>query len=49
MNDGEIIVHGHAGDTVGYAMRGGEIYVKGNTGYRSGIHMKAYMDIRFTT
>ncbi|MDE5899101.1 MAG: glutamate synthase, partial [Treponemataceae bacterium] len=26
----------------GYAMRGGEIYIRGNTGYRAGIHMKAY-------
>ena len=26
----------------GYAMRGGKIYVKGNAGYRAGIHMKAY-------
>ena len=25
-----------------YAMRGGEIYVKGNAGYRAGVHMKAY-------
>jgi glutamate synthase domain-containing protein 3 len=44
MNKGEIIIHGNAGDALGYAMRGGEIYVRGNTGYRSGIHMKAYLD-----
>ena len=25
-------------------MRGGSIYVKGNAGYRAGIHMKAYKD-----
>lgn len=25
-------------------MRGGEIYVKGNAGYRAGIHMKEYRD-----
>jgi glutamate synthase domain-containing protein 3 len=25
-------------------MRGGSIYVKGNAGYRAGIHMKAYQD-----
>ena len=42
MNDGKIIVHGSIGDTAGYAMRGGEIYVKGNAGYRAGIHMKEY-------
>ena len=25
-------------------MRGGEIYVKGNVGWRSGIHMKSYLE-----
>ena len=25
-----------------YAMRGGKIYIKGDCGYRAGIHMKAY-------
>ena len=44
MNSGRIVIHGLCGDTVGYAMRGGEIYIKGNTGYRSGVHMKQYMD-----
>lgn len=44
MNAGRIVVHGNIGDTAGYAMRGGEIYVKGNAGYRTGIHMKAYQD-----
>ena len=33
-----------ASRAVGYAMRGGEIYVQGNAGYRVGIHMKAYQD-----
>lgn len=28
----------------GYAMRGGKIYVRGNVGYRTGIHMKAYRE-----
>ena len=44
MNFGTIAVHGSAGDAVGYAMRGGEIYVRDNAGYRAGIHMKAYAD-----
>jgi len=44
MNAGRIIVHGSIGDAAGYAMRGGEIYVEGNAGYRAGIHMKAYGD-----
>ena len=44
MNSGKIIVHGNAGDILGYSMRGGEIFVRGNVGYRSGIHMKSYLD-----
>ena len=44
MNDGTIVIHGNVGDAVGYAMRGGRIYVQGNAGYRSGIHMKAYKE-----
>ena len=28
MNKGRIIVHGSCGDTAGYAMRGGEIFIK---------------------
>lgn len=44
MNAGSIIVHGCAGDALGYAMRGGKIFVKENSGYRTGIHMKQYMD-----
>ncbi len=44
MNNGEIVVHGNAGDALGYAMRGGRIYVKGDCGYRTGIHMKQYID-----
>lgn len=44
MNSGKVIVHGSAGDILGYSMRGGEIYVKRDVGYRSGIHMKSYLD-----
>jgi glutamate synthase domain-containing protein 3 len=44
MNDGRIIIHGGAGDALGYGMRGGAIYVRDNAGYRTGIHMKEYMD-----
>jgi glutamate synthase domain-containing protein 3 len=46
MNDGRIIINGDAGDALGYAMRGGKIYVKGNSGYRTGIHMKQYKEKR---
>ena len=42
MNAGRIVVNGSAGDAAGYAMRGGEIYIRDNAGYRAGIHMKAY-------
>ena len=44
MNEGLIVVPGHAGDVLGYAMRGGRVYVRGNAGYRIGIHMKSYLD-----
>ncbi|MFC1945162.1 hypothetical protein ACFLWF_00235, partial [Chloroflexota bacterium] len=44
MNDGSITVYGHAGDTIGLAMRGGKIYVRDDVGYRAGIHMKEYGD-----
>ena len=44
MNDGDIIIHGSAGDVCGYGMRGGRIFIQGDCGYRGGIHMKAYQD-----
>ncbi len=42
MSAGKVIFHGSVGDICGYAMRGGFLYIKGNVGYRSGIHMKEY-------
>ncbi|MBM3710067.1 MAG: hypothetical protein FJW61_06580, partial [Actinobacteria bacterium] len=44
MNSGRIILHGDCGDILGYSMRGGEIYVRGSVGWRSGIHMKSYLE-----
>jgi glutamate synthase domain-containing protein 3 len=44
MNAGEIVIHGHTGDTLGYAMRGGRIFVRDFAGYRVGIHLKEYLD-----
>ncbi|HIP17438.1 MAG TPA: hypothetical protein EYG76_03955 [Methanothermococcus okinawensis] len=44
MDDGTIIIHGNGGDVTGHSMRGGRIFVRDNVGYRSGIHMKEYMD-----
>ena len=38
-------MHGDAGDVLGYGMRGGRVYVKGDVGYRVGIHMKAYENL----
>ncbi len=35
-------MNGAAGDVLGYGMRGGKLFVKGNVGYRVGIHMKSY-------
>lgn len=42
MNDGKVVVWGDAGDVLGYGMRGGKLFIKGNVGYRVGIHMKEY-------
>ncbi len=40
MNSGKVIVHGHAGDVLGYGLRGGKIHIRDDVGYRVGIHMK---------
>lgn len=42
MNEGQIIINGHAGDITGHSMRGGKIFVRDYVGYRVGIHMKEY-------
>jgi glutamate synthase domain-containing protein 3 len=42
MSSGRIIVHGNAWDVTGLAARGGRILVQGNSGFRVGIHMKAF-------
>lgn len=42
MDRGSLIIHGSAGDAVAHSMRGGKVFVKGNIGYRGGIHMKEY-------
>jgi len=44
MDDGFISCTGMAGDVLGYAMRGGQVHIHGDVGYRVGIHMKAYKD-----
>jgi len=42
MNAGSVVVHGMAGDVLGYGMRGGRIFIRDDVGYRVGIHMKEY-------
>jgi len=42
MDDGLIVVHGHAGDIIGLSARGGKIFIRDDVGYRAGIHMKEY-------
>jgi len=42
MDDGKIIVHGLGGDALAYGMRGGQLYIRDDVGYRVGIHMKEY-------
>ncbi len=44
MNDGEIIIHGKAGEIPGHSMRGGSVYVRDDVEYRAGIHMKEYIN-----
>lgn len=44
MDEGTITVDGLGGDVIGYAMRGGRIYIKSDVGYRVGIHMKSYLE-----
>lgn len=46
MNAGSIMVHGHASDVCGIAARAGKIYIKSDVGYRAGIHMKEYKDLK---
>ena len=42
MNAGRVVIHGDAGDVLAHSMRGGTVLVKGEVGYRAGIHMKSY-------
>ena len=46
MNSGKIIVHGNAWDVTGLSARGGTIMIKGSSGYRVGIHMKEFSQMR---
>ncbi len=46
MDDGLIVIYGSGGDATAHSMRGGRVYVRGDIGYRGGIHMKQYQDKR---
>lgn len=46
MNSGTIVVHGQAGDVTGLSARGGKMFIRDSVGYRAGIHMKQYQDLR---
>jgi glutamate synthase domain-containing protein 3 len=46
MNSGKVVVYGHSGDIPGYSMRGGKIFIRDDVGYRAGIHMKEYEDVK---
>jgi len=46
MDEGRIIIHGSSGDATAHSMRGGEVFVRDDIGYRGGIHMKQYMQKR---
>lgn len=44
MDDGTIVVYGHAGDLTCHSARGGKVFIRDYVGYRAGIHMKEYGD-----
>jgi len=44
MNEGEIVIHGHAGDITSLSARGGSVFIRYDVGYRAGIHIKGYQD-----
>ncbi|MDW7652160.1 MAG: FAD-dependent oxidoreductase [Bacillota bacterium] len=46
MDSGTVVVHGIAGDALAYGMRGGKLFVRDSVGYRVGIHMKEYGDLK---
>jgi glutamate synthase domain-containing protein 3 len=46
MNSGKVVIYGHAGDIPGYSMRGGKVFIRDDVGYRAGIHMKEYQELK---
>ncbi|MBS4008806.1 MAG: hypothetical protein KGZ45_10360 [Clostridium sp.] len=48
MDSGTVVVHGMGGDALAYGMRGGRLFIRDNVGYRVGIHMKEYREMKPT-
>lgn len=46
MDSGTVVVHGMGGDALAYGMRGGRLFIRDSVGYRVGIHMKEYREMR---
>lgn len=46
MDSGTVVVHGLGGDALAYGMRGGKLFIRDHVGYRVGIHMKEYRDLK---
>ncbi|MBS3946747.1 MAG: hypothetical protein KGZ57_00375 [Dethiobacter sp.] len=46
MDSGTVAVHGMGGDALAYGMRGGRLFIRDSVGYRVGIHMKEYRELK---
>ena len=46
MDSGTVIIHGLGGDALAYGMRGGKLFIRDDVGYRVGIHMKEYKNMK---
>jgi len=46
MDSGTVVVHGIGGDALAYGMRGGKLFIRDSVGYRVGIHMKEYREMK---
>jgi len=44
INTGSVIVDGSTGELPSHSARGGEVFVRGDVGYRAGIHLKEYRE-----
>jgi len=44
LSRGRLVILGHATDLLAHSMRGGEIYIRDDAGYRAAVHMKSFQD-----